>query len=388
MKYSKIVKETFFSVLNNSNPDILYRKIAQLDRQGWQELNTLVKENGLFPVFYKQISGINLPSDLKSSLKIQYYLRLKRNLILERETWNLLKQFKQSNILVVPLKGPILAKLLYGDVGLRQVPCDLDLLVHYSQLEKAEEVLLRMGYSLRLDFASLESQHKFRRHVSFTRSSEKSGVIFIDLHWDFRDRFTPTHIKDFWLNVKETNLDGHPVMLPSKEDLLLFLALTIISDFDFVEIRYVFDLHSLITNFRNDIDWATLEAKAKKFGLKTVSFFSLKLAKNLFHTDIPQYFLYGIRPGLIKRCVSRIWINQASVLSHRREIAASYMWRYFASSYILSDSFSGFLRNACKKIFLPASEVMGSCEHLAERVSYPIYIKRLLKPVYRLFHKL
>jgi len=61
------------------------------------------------------------------------------------ELKNILRAFNQSNIVAVPLKGPLLAEALYGNAALR-LNRDLDLLVSVSDLPRAESILSAIGF--------------------------------------------------------------------------------------------------------------------------------------------------------------------------------------------------------------------------------------------------
>ena len=78
--------------------------------------------------------------------------------------------FHRRGIPVISLKGPWLAERLYGDAALRSC-CDLDLLVHRSDIAAAEDLLTELGFlpSGRRD----DYERPFRR-----------GSIKVELHHD------------------------------------------------------------------------------------------------------------------------------------------------------------------------------------------------------------
>jgi hypothetical protein len=81
-----------------------------------------------------------------------------------------LADFHRRGIPVISLKGPWLAERLYGDAALRSC-CDLDLLVHRSDIAVAEDLLTELGFlpsGRRDDYA-----RPFRR-----------GGIKVELHHD------------------------------------------------------------------------------------------------------------------------------------------------------------------------------------------------------------
>jgi len=390
MKRHEVIEGIFFPVFNNDTDfEILNKRIGQLDRDSWQELYTFAKENSLLPHFYKQGSVLSFPPDLKYRLKIQYCLGLKRNIILERETWDLLERFRQNNIPTVPLKGPILTRLLYDDMGLRQSCYDLDFLVRKEVVEDAENLLKDIGYQSfnesKEDFLRF-IKLKYARQLHFVKKNGYAGNISIDLHWDLRGFFSDSFLEYFWQCVKETELDGHLILLPTEEALLLYLSLVSLSTFEFVELRYLYDIHSLVSQSRTKLDWQILSERAAEHRLGTYLYFALKLSRHFFNTELPQDLLNRLKPPFIKRKILDMWINEENILFRRKEITSSYTWRYFISNLIATRSFVEVLRAIWKKVFLPASEVMGFYGRPAEKVSYSIYIKRLLKPVCRFRH--
>ncbi|TRZ95960.1 hypothetical protein D4R78_02145 [bacterium] len=392
MRYSKVITQIFFSVLDNdSQTDTLNRKIAQLSPSGCQELYSFVNASGLLPIFYKRVTGLDFPLRLISQLKSKYYRHLERNLILEQEAWKILEQFRQANILAVPLKGPILAKLLCNDVGLRQSPCDLDFLIKPEAMGSAESALKNAGYeSLNEDARGFLRfiKLKYGRQLHFVKKTKKAGHmrIDIDLHCDLRGLFSDTFLDDFWQDVKELSYDGHLVFLPTKESQLLYLSLISFSTFEFVELRYLYDVHKLITKFKTELNWEAILKKATRLRLEAYLWFALKLSRDFFHTEIPQEFLNKLKPPFIKKRILSFWINHDNILFHREKVARSYTWRYFISNCLVRKDFVNILRSVGKKIFLPLKEVAGFYGRPTEKASYSLYLKRLLKPIYRFLH--
>jgi hypothetical protein len=175
-------------------------------------------------------------------------------------------------------------------------------------------------------------------------------------------------------------LDGKEILLPSNEDLLLYLTFTAINYFRFIEIKYLYDIHRLITGFAKDINWDSVANEAKQLNLDTALFFALSLAKDLFGTDISKEVLGRLRPGFIKERICKIWINKTSVLRLKEKIAPDYIWRLFAYNYLYSKNIFGCIIKMFKRIFRPMGEVMGMKGRPISEVSYSLYIKRLLKP--------
>src|SRR3989338_400160 len=201
-------------------------------------------------------------------------LNLKRNLELDAELSRILSRLDGSGIEAIPLKGTALAKFIYGDVSLRPAPCDIDILVRREKVRAAEGILEDMGYSFCIPEEKIAARHEFNTQINLWKQG--SGIL-LDLQWALRDRFTPSHIEDFWKNARYASLDGQRILMPSTEDLLLYLALSAMSDFDFVQLKYIYDMHSLVMKSGKAIDWKVALEGAKKNYLTAPLFFSLSL---------------------------------------------------------------------------------------------------------------
>ena len=387
-KFEEIEQILLCIIQEDSNTNKINKKIQDFNDSNWLALYELATKSGLSFVFYSRLLSLklkNIPSEFLSKLKNLYLLNLKRNILLEQELFIILSYLQGLNIAVIALKGPLLARYLYNDLALRQASCDLDLLVKYENIEETEQKLQKIGYSFPLGKGGqADFFHRFRKQITLQKHREGLNDIILDLHWDFRDRFINTHLEEFWFNAAYINLDGHRILAPSEEDLLLYLTLNAISDFDFVQIKYLYDIHQLITTRANNINWNILVSKARQISLGAVIFVTLRLCRDLFNTDIPQKIL-GSRKSVIRDNLIKLWINKKNILRFREKIASGYIWRHFVSSYILSKNIFACMRIIYNKIFLPMDEVMYFYEQPLSKAPYSLYIKRLLKPIIDFF---
>ncbi|MDP3142789.1 MAG: nucleotidyltransferase family protein, partial [Candidatus Omnitrophota bacterium] len=119
----------------------------------------------------------NLPVDLVLKLK-GYWLQSEsinqNNLAFLKEV---LADFRNLGVRVIPLKGLILAQMLYSKSNARGLLCDLDVLVPSSLRLKAEEGLRNKGYEVKGD----TEPEGFQWQKDAVRI--KDG-LYIDLHWN------------------------------------------------------------------------------------------------------------------------------------------------------------------------------------------------------------
>jgi len=123
-----------------------------------------------------------------------------------------LADFHRRGIPVISLKGPWLAERLYGDAALRSC-CDLDLLVHRSDIAVAEDLLTELGFlpsGRRDDYA-----RPFRR-----------GGIKVELHHDVENPLAfDFDVETAWKRACLAQFQGAPAWLLAPSDELLFLCL-------------------------------------------------------------------------------------------------------------------------------------------------------------------
>ena len=93
---------------------------ALLDHSGQRRLAPWIYRN-------PRQDETRLPAELEEELKQTYLTTLRHNILLLQELEKLLAAFTETGIPVIPLKGPLLALELYGDLGQRHRPISISL---------------------------------------------------------------------------------------------------------------------------------------------------------------------------------------------------------------------------------------------------------------------
>ena len=123
----------------------------------WDYVTRMAELNEITPLVVHTLRMCDpdlIPSCLSGRLDAQFYDNVARNLTLSSTLTALLDALAAQGIAAVPLKGPALAVMAYGDLSSRTF-CDLDILVRRRDVERAEALLGRHGYRRRLDLAGL-----------------------------------------------------------------------------------------------------------------------------------------------------------------------------------------------------------------------------------------
>lgn len=353
------IKEVFLSVLgDDSDRDKINKGIGYFQAGDWENLYGLAAKSGLFPIFYIKLSSLNLtniPAEFLSRLKNIYFINLKRNTLLEQELLRVCAYLKELNIPVMPLKGPTLARYLYNDLGLRRASCDLDLLVKYETMSNVWEKLAELGYLLsgfeyKRDFLCPVNVSRRIEQVTLTKNIGKTWGINLDLHWCIRGFFTDSSIQQLWQEARYFALDGREILMLSNEDTLINLGIISISTSEEVQLKYFYDMHRLVTVFREVLDWDRLLQKVRHLNLENCLYFPLKLSADLFFTRIPERFLNKIRPNRLIGSIIGFWINKRAMLEFKQKVQYSFFLRCLLARFLYSSSLIDFIRKSFRRI--------------------------------------
>jgi hypothetical protein len=181
----------------------------------WQALLSLATAHGVLLLVYQSFLERNIEIPTFFAAAVQEQRDVAEMYAAELES--LLKIFAEHGIETLPLKGPVLAEALYGDVTQRSYN-DLDLLVRRDDFARAEILLLDMG------FIALAGDETY--HSTFIRL----GVV-VELHFGvgsppfFPSGFFQFDVDGVWSRTTRGTFRGLPIRVMSEDDLVLFLCL-------------------------------------------------------------------------------------------------------------------------------------------------------------------
>ncbi|PUA34638.1 hypothetical protein C8Z91_34805 [Paenibacillus elgii] len=92
-----------------------------------------------------RLDNFNINTQYKRLIDYAYLGNKQRNIALFNELKKLLMAFKEKNIIIIPLKGTVLAPNVYKDIGLRTLS-DLDFLIRTDQRDFVSNLLKSQGY--------------------------------------------------------------------------------------------------------------------------------------------------------------------------------------------------------------------------------------------------
>jgi len=290
-----ILKGDIPSHLDDVNTDILYN---------------LFQRHRLFPLASEIINLLDEKNREKWKNAIQ--VRTIKSLQLASNLKEVTGTFKAEGIESIPLKGPVLAQRLYGDIGSRH-SVDLDLLVRAEQIERIIEIAKDLGYTLTFPnpgFSARRWNYYFRYKKEIGMHNRDQG-IFLELH---------------------AGIDNHSLIRQSKEDLLWeglseqtvgdshYLSMN--EDHTFLYLTFHGGMHQFTRLFwlrdvaealkRWSLDHQKILIKARSLGIERMLGMALVLAREYFNTGIPddyhEYLKKDARAirSLVQQCNYRI----------------------------------------------------------------------------------
>ena len=194
----------------------------------WRTLVSEAERHGVAALLHQHLRALEQASDFvfpapaSEQLLIEHRRLAFRNLHLTGELAELLVALRNRGVNAMPVKGPLLATELYGDVSLRQF-ADLDVLVASTDFPIARQAVVDLGY-VRQDLRTPAQQRSLSRtshEESFVR-----GDVIVELQWRIADAFygVELRIEELWSHRRAARLVDDSFPTPGPEDLLLVLC--------------------------------------------------------------------------------------------------------------------------------------------------------------------
>lgn len=256
----------------------------------WERFLNQVLAHRVYPLVYRTLRRFPpdlIPSIILSRLKSETYQNSARNLLHKRELLRLADRFHRDGIPVIPYKGPVLAEMLYGDVGLR-VSCDLDFLIPAEDIPKVKALLLSLDYRPQFAMNPAEERIYLRSNceLNFIRRSGDGMAFQVELHWNI---LPPTMVAGLdpefiWREASPTTFEGVPIHRMSPE--MQFLALCLHAwKHLWASLQWICDVNEFLRQYGQRLDWSSIEARARALGVIDVVGVSLRLVERLFGGD-------------------------------------------------------------------------------------------------------
>jgi Uncharacterised nucleotidyltransferase len=276
----------------------------------WQQVLHLCQHHEVTPLVYESLSKHTdkVPTETLASFKQQVLKDKKKSLHLAQVLQELLALFERESIEVLPYKGVVLSRQLFGDIAKRPTK-DLDLVVQKQDYVRTRDLLLAHGFAGPLtalrklatpqqEKLLLESSHHllFRRH----------GIKF-ELHFEMMPPgfYKPFTLPELWHGLDSNYYLEYPIKSMTYEQLLFALS-THAAIHYWKRLKWLFDSAKLLDQSPLSNE---LLRKAKTAQIETVLLANATLCHVLFALPLYETVQASLsaKPTLHKLCYRVLW---------------------------------------------------------------------------------
>lgn len=226
-----------------------------------------------------------------SRLKAAHNLNALRNIYLADALKRLLAALDNAGIAALSFKGPLLAKIAFGDLALR-VFSDLDILVRERDVPRSADLLRNLGYAAETYDAEAFRSGFFDAVEGGFRN--RQGPVLVDLHWRLSPGSYPfgPDGEEVWERSVREELDGVELRTLAHDDLLLYLCVHA-SRHGWASLKHVCDVAHLVR--AGNLDWEAVIARAGRTRCLRMLRTGLLLASDLLGTPVPPDVIAAAR---------------------------------------------------------------------------------------------
>jgi hypothetical protein len=243
----------------------------------------------------------DVPPEIADEIGTQAAAQVRETLAMAREAMRVQRLFDDADLPVLFVKGPALAVLAFGNVGLRSGQ-DIDLLVPYEALPAATAVILRAGYRRfdpppNISAAQVRLVMPLRKDLEFVHEVTR---LRIELHWRL---FLNQHA------IEETSFTAESRVVPlagaeglrtlGDEDLFAYLCMHGALHW-WYRLKWLADVNALLAcASEHGIERLVRAAEARGAGRAAAQ--ALLLCRKLFQTPLPASLTATLDKGFTMR---------------------------------------------------------------------------------------
>ena len=262
----------------------------------WNYVLGTAHQHRVLPLLWRTLSRTApdaVPELVTRRLRDAYLANAKRNLYLTNELFQVADVLRAQDIPSIPYKGPVLASLVYGDVGLRQF-ADLDIIVPAGDVVRARHLMVSRGYCPEKEMSDDELRALLRVEKHITMLRDELGIN-LEIHWEITTDRDPIQIRPglLWGDLRDVTVAGTVVKTHSYENLLLIQCVHG-GKHRWERLGWLCDVAEIVRSSR-DLNWKSVIENAEALGALRILLLGLTLAKNLLGAAPPPEVLQAIQ---------------------------------------------------------------------------------------------
>lgn len=264
----------------------------------------MASKHRLRPLLYYNLNNVcpeKVPEDFLKYLKDFYHSNTHKNLLFTGELIKIMELLKENKINAFTYKGPVLAHIAYGNIGLREFG-DIDIFIDKSDALKAKEVMLKNDYILdppikaedRI-YMKLESEYRFKN---------KNNNVKVEINWNFEGTFFSLKNKNLLFNEFDINgLNRFDITTPSVDNHFIMLCIHA-AKHNWRRLEWICDISEYYNNTK--IDWDIVFKRVKILGIERIVLVNINLAKELFDYNLSEKVNLDVNSYYIKMISTKI----------------------------------------------------------------------------------
>ena len=269
--------------------------LADID---WAALSVLAQRHGVAGFLYRNTKDQDiLPEQILLELQAAYRHTTFHNLDQVAASIKILRLISANDIQAIPLKGVIASEVIFQDLGVYPFG-DIDILVHPADLAAVKKILIASGYS---SVEGIQEEDLLTNHYHLMFHD---GRHLLEVHWNLAKRYFEVPPDFWWQDVRTIRWRDMDVVELAPEKYILYTIFRLY-DHCFYPLRFFVLIAGIIDTYSNEICWETLLADAKKFNMRRLVLFTLKLLHDVLGTPIPDRILQDkiMGEGLLKKMI-------------------------------------------------------------------------------------
>ncbi len=224
----------------------------------WEQIIHNAEQHGVASLLYKHIRevDVNIPKDARRLLQSLYLRNRRSNRSRNKAVIEIVNAYRLEGIDVLLVKGIALCNFVYSEIGLRPMR-DLDLLVKKSDLEKAEKILLDLGYTKAQKHAIPADYY----HLVPMEKIIDGLPVGIELHHNllpFHPQYPLWPLEKSYSTARKFEINGVMARTLSLEDTLLYVYLHGFQaplTYEPYRLMHVADIVSLVEKYFESLNW-------------------------------------------------------------------------------------------------------------------------------------
>jgi hypothetical protein len=255
----------------------------------WDAAIGEARRHGVDPLLHRHLRAIgapDVPEAVLARLRAHAETTAVRNRLLGAELGKVLARLEAHGVAAIPYKGPVLAALVYGDIGARRF-ADLDVLVRRGDVPRAKAALGELGYAPRLRLTPGQERAYLDAQCEYAFDRDR-GRLTVEIHWDVvpPDFAVRLDLDRLWAAARTARVGDAAVRVPAPDDLLLVLIVHGTKHL-WERLGWLVDVAEAI-DAHPALDWPALLTRARGRGVARMVRLALHLAAELLDAAVPD----------------------------------------------------------------------------------------------------